>query len=111
MFTYWSFQGSLIGVIGKVGAGKSSLLSALMAEMHRLSGHVMVRNLSTGFSLVAQESWIQHATLRDNILFGSPMEKAWYWMVIQACALNEDLKVNGERKVFNIKIHTTLAQN
>ena len=34
------FQGDLIGVIGKVGSGKSSLLAAITAEMERLHGEV-----------------------------------------------------------------------
>ena len=34
-------QGDLIGVIGKVGAGKSSLLAAITAEMERYQGQVL----------------------------------------------------------------------
>jgi ATP-binding cassette subfamily C (CFTR/MRP) protein 1 len=33
-------QGSLVAIIGAVGAGKSSLLSALLGEMEKLSGSV-----------------------------------------------------------------------
>ncbi|KAH9492913.1 Multidrug resistance-associated protein 7 [Bulinus truncatus] len=43
--------------------------------------------------IIAQEPWIQHATLRDNILFGHPYDSQRYELVLEACALIEDLKV------------------
>lgn len=33
-------RGSLVAVVGAVGSGKSSLLSALLGEMNKISGHV-----------------------------------------------------------------------
>lgn len=35
-------KGSLTAVVGSVGAGKSSLLSAFLGEMHKLSGYVNI---------------------------------------------------------------------
>ena len=85
----------MIGVVGKVGSGKSSLLSAILAEMHKESGEVSLSTsvLESGLGLVAQETWIQHATVKDNILFGRTYEKTRYEAVVYACALNDDLKV------------------
>lgn len=40
-----------------------------------------------------QQAWIQNATLRDNILFGSPHEERRFQEVIQACALAPDLEL------------------
>lgn len=34
-----------------------------------------------------QKSWIQHATVRDNILFGLEFDPERYDAVIEACAL------------------------
>lgn len=42
---------------------------------------------------VPQQAWIQNATLRDNILFGSSLEEKHFWQVIDACALAPDLKL------------------
>ena len=83
-----------MGIVGQVGCGKSSLLSAVLGEVHRKAGHV---TLSTdareeGIGLFSQEAWLQHATLRDNILFGQSYNPRRYQAVIDACALNDDLQ-------------------
>lgn len=36
-------QGSLLAVVGQVGAGKSSLLSALLGELVKMDGCMMVK--------------------------------------------------------------------
>uniref|UniRef100_A0A671TU15 ATP-binding cassette, sub-family C (CFTR/MRP), member 10 n=1 Tax=Sparus aurata TaxID=8175 RepID=A0A671TU15_SPAAU len=92
-------QGSLVVVVGKVGCGKSSLLAAVTGELSRLSGVVYVADRAAGFGLAAQEPWIQHASVRDNILFGKAHDPAFYQAVIEACALSDDLNVlpNGDK--------------
>ena len=43
---------------------------------------------------VAQQAWVQNATLRDNILFGKRLaDGALYGSVLEACALLPDLEV------------------
>lgn len=42
---------------------------------------------------VPQQAWIQNATLKDNILFGSPLYEARYQQVLEACALLPDLQL------------------
>ncbi|XP_065061425.1 ATP-binding cassette sub-family C member 10-like [Rhopilema esculentum] len=84
-------KGDLIGVIGKVGSGKSSLLAAITAEMERLDGKVYTSDEIDGFGFVNQDPWIQHMTIRENILFGKPFYQRFYQDVIEACALREDL--------------------
>jgi len=48
--------------------------------------------LQGSITYVAQEAWIQNATLRDNVLFGKPMVSAVYDKVIDSCALRPDIK-------------------
>ena len=38
---------------------------------------------------ILQESWIQHGTVKENILFGMPFDVEKYSAVIDACALVE----------------------
>ena len=90
------FQGSIVGVVGTVGSGKSSLLSAITAEMQLEQGLVTVANLGDGFGLAAQEAWIQNASIKDNILFGKPYCDEKYAAVVEACALEDDLKVGND---------------
>ncbi|XP_073732038.1 ATP-binding cassette sub-family C member 10 [Misgurnus anguillicaudatus] len=92
-------RGSLVVVVGKVGCGKSSLLAAITGELERCGGDVSVHGREQGFGLVVQEPWIQHATVRDNILFGKDFDSMFYQAVIEACALADDLNVlpNGDQ--------------
>ncbi|KAL7286833.1 hypothetical protein TKK_0018975 [Trichogramma kaykai] len=83
-------QGQLVAIVGTVGSGKSSLISALLGEMDKISGRV---NTKGSIAYVSQQAWIQNATLQDNILFGKSLDKALYHRVIEACALSPDLKM------------------
>ncbi|XP_042357577.1 canalicular multispecific organic anion transporter 1 isoform X2 [Plectropomus leopardus] len=82
--------GRLVAVVGAVGSGKSSLMSALLGEMHSTKGFI---NIQGSLAFVPQQAWIQNATLRDNILFGSAHEDRRFQEVIRACALAPDLKL------------------
>uniref|UniRef100_A0A3Q2V2S4 ATP binding cassette subfamily C member 3 n=1 Tax=Haplochromis burtoni TaxID=8153 RepID=A0A3Q2V2S4_HAPBU len=83
-------QGSLLAVVGHVGCGKSSLISALLGDMEKVEGEVSVRG---SVAYVPQQAWIQNATLRDNILFGNLYNEQKYNSVLEACALTPDLQV------------------
>ncbi|XP_010213933.1 PREDICTED: canalicular multispecific organic anion transporter 2 isoform X2 [Tinamus guttatus] len=83
-------SGSLVAVVGHVGCGKSSLVSALLGEMEKLEGEVAVKG---SVAYVPQQAWIQNATLKDNILFGQTRNEQKYQNVLEACALKTDLEV------------------
>ncbi|XP_070558765.1 ATP-binding cassette sub-family C member 9-like [Ptychodera flava] len=85
--------GSLVMVIGLVGSGKSSLLSAILGEMTTTSGMVQFNRKKNSVSYVPQKPWIQNATLRDNILFGEMFNHERYSAVIAACALQPDIDI------------------
>lgn len=80
--------GQKVAVCGQVGAGKSSLLYAILGEIPKVSGTVDVLG---SIAYVSQASWIQSGTIRDNILFGNPMDKDRYEKAIKACALDKDI--------------------
>ncbi|KAM8947275.1 ATP-binding cassette sub-family C member 10 [Pelodytes ibericus] len=86
-------KGSLVGVVGKVGSGKSSLLSAVSGELNRMQGRLFVSGQERGFGYTAQEPWIQFATIRENILFGKEFNGRLYQDVLEACALTDDLSI------------------
>ncbi|CAF0839220.1 unnamed protein product [Brachionus calyciflorus] len=86
-------KGDFIGIIGKVGSGKSSILHSIMAELEKINGKIRINSdtCSKGFAYVGQEVWIQQGTIRENILFGAEMDSNNYRKVIDACCLEADL--------------------
>ncbi|KAM5296803.1 ATP-binding cassette sub-family C member 11-like [Glossophaga mutica] len=83
-------KGTVLGVCGNSGSGKSSLLSAILGEMHLLEGTVGVHG---GLAYVPQEAWIVPGSVRDNILMGRKFEEARYLTVIRCCSLSRDLDI------------------
>ncbi|XP_069046323.1 multidrug resistance-associated protein 1-like isoform X3 [Lepisosteus oculatus] len=82
-------DGSLVAVVGQVGAGKSSFLSSILGELEKVDG-VVQRKESVAY--VSQQAWIQNATLQDNILFGCEMNRVHYELVLEACCLFADME-------------------
>ncbi|KAF9560869.1 multidrug resistance-associated ABC transporter [Agrocybe pediades] len=81
-------------IVGPTGSGKTSMLMALLGEMHFIPTHAdSWYNLprTGGIAYAAQESWVENATIRDNILFGTPYDQERYEKVLYQCALEQDL--------------------
>ncbi|XP_059524086.1 ATP-binding cassette sub-family C member 11 isoform X1 [Myotis daubentonii] len=109
-------KGTLLGVCGSTGSGKSSLLSAVLGEaspgvqrpegpwmspghrpetdsrpqMHLLEGSVGVHG---SLAYVPQQAWLLTGSVRDNILMGSQCDQARYRQVLHCCSLNRDLEI------------------
>ncbi|KAH9972688.1 hypothetical protein BJV74DRAFT_879749 [Russula compacta] len=85
-------------ITGPTGSGKTSLLMALLGEMHFIpmspdAWYHLPR--SGGVSYAVQESWVQNESIRNNILFGTPYDEERYNKVIYQCSLQRDLKLFG----------------
>ncbi|XP_062343792.1 ATP-binding cassette sub-family C member 4 isoform X4 [Cinclus cinclus] len=91
-------QGELLAVIGPVGAGKSSLLSAVLGELPKEKGLI---NVTGRIAYVSQQPWVFSGTVRSNILFDKEYEKEKYENVLKVCALKKDLELlaNGDLTV------------
>ena len=83
-------DGDLLCVIGKVGAGKSSLLATVMGETVVTSGTV---DWNGRIAYVEQEPCILSDSVRNNIIFGLPLDEDKLSKVIEVCELKEDLKL------------------
>jgi ATP-binding cassette subfamily C (CFTR/MRP) protein 1 len=68
-----------VAVVGTVGSGKSSLLSALLGEMIRSEGEANVRGK---VAYVPQQAWMRNESLKNNILFGKKLKQDVYDKVI-----------------------------
>ncbi|KAI9241814.1 MAG: hypothetical protein BYD32DRAFT_432726 [Podila humilis] len=83
-------SGSLSILMGRVGQGKSSLLSAIIGDMYKHKGRVCVYGQ---LAYVPQQAWIINASLKENILFGKALDQERYDRIISATGLIPDFKI------------------
>ncbi|KAK3901202.1 ATP-dependent bile acid permease [Staphylotrichum tortipilum] len=111
--------GKLNVITGPTGAGKSSMLMALLGEMTIMNGRVFLpggrsredvrpdpeTGLAETCAYVAQQAWLVNASIKDNILFSAPFNEQRYRDVIVACALERDLEIldNGDETLVGEK--------
>lgn len=82
--------GTMLGIVGRTGAGKSSLIQAILGELRAESGEIRVNGT---FSYASQEPWLFTGTVRQNILFGQAMDRRRYAQVVKNCALERDFEL------------------
>ncbi|XP_061819637.1 ATP-binding cassette sub-family C member 12-like [Nerophis lumbriciformis] len=83
-------KGNLLGVCGNVASGKTSLIAAILEQMHLVQGSVAADGT---FAYVSQQAWIFHGSVQDNILMGRSLDKTKYESVLDVCSLRADLKI------------------
>jgi ABC-type multidrug transport system fused ATPase/permease subunit len=81
-------RGELVAIVGSVGSGKTSLLSAMLEQMECVKGS---QYLHSEVAYVSQEHWIQNKSLRENVLFYTPFNEEKYIEAIDASQLTNDL--------------------
>jgi ABC-type transport system involved in cytochrome bd biosynthesis fused ATPase/permease subunit len=115
--------GRLSIVTGPTASGKTALLRALLGEMYTIPPPTLSpTGLNSGLesesqtriylprrpevsnqprskenisyvSYAAQTSWLEHLSIKENILFGNPYDESRYNSVVECCALKPDLDV------------------
>ena len=77
-----AMPGQRIAIVGPTGCGKTTLINLLMRFYDVRGGEIDVdgrdirtmtrRSLRSGFGMVLQDTWLETATIRDNIAMGRP---------------------------------------
>ncbi|ORZ17222.1 multi drug resistance-associated protein MRP [Absidia repens] len=83
-------KGDVTAVVGRVGSGKSSLMSAILGDTVKVDGKVVVRG---SLAYVPQQPWVMNATVRENITFGHRFDPEFYDRVLEACSLKSDIQI------------------
>jgi ABC-type multidrug transport system fused ATPase/permease subunit len=83
-------KGELTCIVGRVGSGKSSLLQAILGDLHKIAGEVVVHGTT---AYVAQTPWIMNSSVKDNITFGYRYDPIFYEQTVKACALVDDIAI------------------
>lgn len=97
-------RGTVTAIIGPVGSGKSSFLSALLGELAPIrpsfppstaapeKSQVRQTRKRECMAYCAQQPWLENGTIRHNIVAASPWDGKWYSTVRFACCLDPDLE-------------------
>jgi ABC-type multidrug transport system fused ATPase/permease subunit len=98
-------------IAGRTGSGKSLLLAAILGECDIIQGSIAVPHspslderaddhatrdnwiIDNALAYVAQNPWMENATIRENILFGLPYNWRRYRKVLVASGLEKDLTI------------------
>jgi ABC-type multidrug transport system fused ATPase/permease subunit len=83
-------SGELVCVVGRVGAGKTSLVQAILGEMETSSGIIKVGG---SIAYASQQAWIINATVKENVSFGKKFDEDKWQKCVDACCLAADLEV------------------
>lgn len=81
-FNFTAKPGQTIAIVGKTGAGKSTLVNLLMRFYEVNAGKILIDGvdianvsrdqLRKSFGMVLQDTWIFDSTLRENLAYGRP---------------------------------------
>lgn len=82
-------KGELTCIVGRVGAGKSSLLQCMLGDLWKYNGEVLVNGR---MAYVAQSPWVMNASVKENIVFGHRWDPHFYNQTVNACALVDDFR-------------------
>ncbi|KAL1650643.1 ATP-binding cassette glutathione S-conjugate transporter ycf1 [Didymella pomorum] len=84
---FTAHKGDLACIVGRVGSGKSSLLQAVLGDLWKINGEVVLHGKS---AYVPQQAWVMNASVRENIVFGHRWDPQFYEKTVNACALRDD---------------------
>lgn len=89
-------KNKLTAVIGHTASGKSSFLHAILSEIDLLQGDAQVPT-DVVIAYASQTPYLPAAeTIKDNIVYHSSFDSAWYNNVLRLVCLDVDIKAMEE---------------
>lgn len=82
--------GTLCAVIGQVGSGKSTILSAIVNDLELDDGSLTING---SLSYAPQQPWLFEGSIRRNIVFIEQWDEQRYRDVCRVCALERDFEL------------------
>ncbi|RVW85234.1 ABC transporter C family member 13 [Vitis vinifera] len=103
--TFTISGGTQVGIIGRTGAGKSSILNALFRLTPICKGCILVdgldiadvpvRDLRSHFAVVPQSPFLFEGSLRDNLDPFRVSDDLKIWKTLERCHVREEVEVAG----------------
>lgn len=96
-------KGSVTVFLGGVGSGKTMLMKSILGET--VCTLDPARSRASSVAYCAQQPWLEHGTIRRNIIGITQYDPAWYKTVVAVCQLDADLQVleRGDKTVVGSK--------
>lgn len=96
-------RSKIVMIIGPVGCGKSTICRLILGETN--AQHGLIRRQSGPVALCSQTPWIWDGSVRDNILGENIYDQRWYSSVVEACFLNDGMKLLPNKDVSRVGSH------
>ncbi|KAF5176046.1 ABC transporter ATP-binding protein/permease VMR1, partial [Thalictrum thalictroides] len=103
--TFTIAGGTQVGIIGRTGAGKSSVLSALFRLSPICGGSIFVdgvnlvdvpiRDLRSRFAVVPQSPFLFQGSLRDNLDPYQMIDDSMIWETLEKCHVKDEVEAAG----------------
>ena len=115
-FSFVAKPGQTVAIVGKTGAGKSTLVNLLMRFYDVNSGTITIDDyditqiardsLRKSFGMVLQDTWLFDSTLRENLRYGKPdasdeeineaLKSAYMYEFVQRLPQKLDTRIGGQ---------------
>ncbi|KAJ3490415.1 hypothetical protein NLG97_g5784 [Lecanicillium saksenae] len=82
-------RGSISGVLGNTGSGKSTFFKSILGETKNTNGFVYTDEVNIAYC--GANVWLRDVSIRDNILGCLPFDQVRYDLAIRSCQLEPDL--------------------
>ncbi|XWX01887.1 hypothetical protein V2A60_009916 [Cordyceps javanica] len=83
--------GSITGVVGANGSGKTSLLEGILGEAELIDGRIYVSEATA--AVCGQSVWLQNGSIKENVIGPLPYDEKLFWKVLCCCMLDQDLQL------------------